>query len=355
MQENDKEGHKARNILIDRILWGIVTDLESKNENKDRDAWFETLIRDPVGSHLLEVIAQYAPNPIYRKIYKTYVKGKLEKFSLHPISNFVVQNLITYVRKAKQLDEMMKELSGSFGKLVKNGKYGVIRALVDASAKLETSQKEVVEAIAAGLNMPEGSDRKEFVNCCMRMWTIEQWNGATDNEKLDLYKFHLQGSLIVQGIMKMEAEVNAIVTNSFLSQRPDTVYRWCFSPLGSRAFESIVASTHVNMKMKKKIIRDLSGHYVALAKDKFGSHILEKCWYNADIDSKEKIASEIVKHEHELSSHFIGKGILWTCKIDQYKRRHDDWVEREKGAERKREMFKDILGETPIEKKRKLA
>ncbi|CEP07225.1 hypothetical protein [Parasitella parasitica] len=351
MQENDKEGQKAKNILIDRILWGIVADIDSKEENRDRDAWFETMVRDPVGSHLLEVIVKCAPDAIYRKIFKAYLKGKLEKFSMHPIANFVIQNLITSVRKSKQLDQMMEELGKSFEKLLKFGKYGVIRSLVDASVRMESSQKAVVDALAAALHMAEDSHRKEFVNCCMRMWTFEQWNEASEDEKLDLYKFHLQGSLIVQGIMKMEADVNAIVTNSFLSQRPDTVYRWCFSPAGSRAFESIVASSNVNIKMKKKIMRDLSGKYTALAKDKFGSHILDKCWAAADIDSKEKIAAELVKHEHELASHYIGKSILWTCKIDQYKRRHEDWVEREKGAERKREMFRDILDDTPVDKK----
>ncbi|KAI8380062.1 armadillo-type protein [Blakeslea trispora] len=354
MQENDKEGIKAKNILIDRILWGIVTDIDSEEQNRDRDSWFETMIRDPVGSHLLEVISKHAPDAVYKKIFKTYLTSKLEKFSMHPIANFVVQHMITHVRKSKQLSQMMKELGGSFDKLIKNGKYGVIRSLVDASVKLESSQKEVVESLAKALHFTT-DDKREFINCCMRMWTAEQWNEASEHEKLDLYKIHLQGSLIVQGIMKMEPEANAMVTNSFLSQRPDTIHRWCFSPAGSRAFEAVVASPHVNAKMKKKIMRDLSGKYAALAKDKFGSHILEKCWLSADIESKEKIAAELVKHEHELASHYLGKNALWTCKIDQYKRRHDDWVEREKGAERKREMFKDILGEALVEKKRKLA
>ncbi|KAI8330392.1 armadillo-type protein [Choanephora cucurbitarum] len=354
MQENDKEGIKAKNILIDRILWGIVTDIDSEEQNRDRDSWFETMIRDPVGSHLLEVISKHAPDAVYKKIFKTYLTNKLEKFSLHPIANFVVQHMITHVRKSKQLSQMIKELGGSFDKLIKNGKYGVIRSLVDASVKLESSQKQIVESLASALHF-NTDDKREFINCCMRMWTAEQWNQASEHEKLDLYKIHLQGSLIVQGIMKMEPEANAIVTNSFLSQKPDTIHRWCFSPAGSRAFEAVVASPHVNAKMKKKIMRDLSGKYAALAKDKFGSHILEKCWLSADIESKEKIAAELVKHEHELASHYLGKNALWTCKIDQYKRRHDDWVEREKGAERKREMFKDILGEALVEKKRKLA
>ncbi|KAG0801718.1 hypothetical protein G6F17_002598 [Rhizopus arrhizus] len=356
MQEDDKEGQKAKNVLIDRILWGIVTDIDSKEESKDRDAWFETLIRDPVGSHLLEVIVKCAPDAIYRKLYKSYVKTKLEKFSMHPIANFVIQNMISNVRKSRQLDEMVKELGESFEKLLNKGKYGVIRSLVESSVKYETSQKEIVERLACALHMSEENDRKEFVNCCMRLWKVEEWKEASENEKRDLYRFHLQGSLIVQGIAKMKSDANSILVNSFLSQRPEVIYPWCFSPAGSRAFEAILISNEINQKMKKKILRDLLFKYTALAKDKFGSHILEKCWLVADIEMKEKIANELVKSEHDLSSHYIGKGILWTCKIDQFKRKRDDWIEREKGAERKREMFKDILGEEvglPLLKKQK--
>lgn len=354
MQQDDKEGQKARNILIDRILWGIVTDIDSVEENKNRDEWFATLIRDPVGSHLLEVIVKCAPDAVYRKVYKSYFKTKLDKYSMHPIANFVIQNLITAVRKSKQLDEMVKELGDSFEKLLAKGKFGVIRSLVESSVKKETSQEVIVNKLAIAFHMPEGSDRKEFINCCMRMWTIEQWNSASESEKRDLYSFHLQGSLIVQGLAKMEEKANSIVINSFLSQRPEVVYNWCFSPAGSRAFEAIVASNNINQKMKKKILRDLSGKYTVLAKDKFGSHILEKCWLAADIEMKEKIANELVKHEHDLSGHYIGKGILWTCRIDQFKRKREEWIEREKGAERKREMFKDILGEdAPLPKKQK--
>jgi nucleolar protein 9 len=52
-----------------------------------------------------------------------------------------------------------------------------------------------------------------------------------------------------------------------------------------------------------------------------------------------------VKHEYDLSEHHLGKCILWTCKIDLFKRRYEEWVEREKGMDRKKDMFKDILGD----------
>ncbi|KAG0164059.1 Nucleolar protein 9 [Apophysomyces sp. BC1034] len=334
MQENDEEGQNAKKVLIDRILWGIVTDMESATENKDRDSWFETLIRDQVGSHLLEVIMKEAPTSVYNKIYTTYLRKKLEKFSLHPIGNFVIQNLLTSAKTADQFQLMVKELSGSFEKLMKNGKYGVIRSLVDSSARLGTGEQEVIQALTGALHISEAyADRKEFVNCVMRMWNLEDWNNASEEEKRDTRNFHLQGSLILQSMVKMAPEHNAIVTN--------------------RAYESILISETVNEKMKKRILKNLQNTYPALAKDKFGSHIVERCWAVADIEMKEKIATELLKRERDLSEHYIGKCILWTCRIEQFKRHYDDWVQREKGSERKRELFQDILDEKDVKTSKK--
>ncbi|KAI7869750.1 armadillo-type protein [Spinellus fusiger] len=353
MQQEDTQGQEAKRVLLDNILWGVVSDVTTPTENKDRDSWFETLIRDQVGSHLLEVIFKVAPTPVYDRIYTQYLKKKLEKFSLHPIANFVIQNFLTHARSPKQFTKMVNELSGSFEKLLKNGKFGVIRSLVEASLTLGTAEKEILNGLASAFHMP-AENSQEFVNCVMRMWTFEDWEGATEEEKKNLSSFHMQGSLLLQSIVKMPSQYNAIATASFLSQPPNVTYPWCFSPVGSRAYESILTSPTVNEKMKKKIMRNLQGNYAELAKDKFGSHIVEHCWAAADIDSKERIASELLKREYDLSEHYIGKCILWTCRIDQYKRRHDEWVEREKGMERKKDLFKDILGEeTKVPSKRK--
>lgn len=135
---------------------------------------------------------------------------------------------------------------------------------------------------------------------------------------------------------------------------PDVTLRWCYTPMGSRAYEAIIASNEVNEKIKKKILRNLMGNFASLAKDKFGSHIVEKCWSVATIEQKEKIAQELVKYEYDLSEHYLGKCILWTCNIDLYKRRRDEWIEREEGMIRKKDMFKDILGdEVALPKKKR--
>lgn len=47
------------------------------------------------------------------------------------------------------------------------------------------------------------------------------------------------------------------------------------------------------MKVKKKVIKNLEGRFVALAKDKFGSHVIERCWACADIHTKVNEMDEV--------------------------------------------------------------
>ncbi|KAI7861000.1 armadillo-type protein [Circinella umbellata] len=347
---NDKEGEQIIETLLDRILWDVATGKDTDDSIvSQRTSWFETMIRDQGGSRLLQVVLKVAPPTVYEKLYEKHLKGKLAKYSQHPLANFVVQTLISTVRTKDQFKAMSEELGG-FQALLKSNKHGVIRSVVEASVKKNSQQTKVIKWLREAFGIETDEDQKLFVICLMRMTRIENVRDLSDKEKSDTRAFHLQGSLILQDIMKMTEGHNKYVVTSFLSQKPDTTLTWCFSPQASRAFESMLSSDQVGGKVKKKIIKNLQGHFVSISKDKFGSHIIDRIWAVADINVKEQIASELLKRERELTDHPMGKCVLWTCRIELYKRRHDDWVEREKGLEKKKELFKDILGEDAIKK-----
>ncbi|CAM0141460.1 Nucleolar protein 9 [Umbelopsis sp. WA50703] len=347
LQNDVEEGQKVNDMLVDRILWGIVTD-ETPGPNSDRDAWFETLLRDQVGSHLLEVVLKTISPSLYNKIFVTYFRNRLVKLCHHPVANFVVQQLFVNARTSVQLELMVEETVSGFADYLKFGKVGVIRSLVDACVRLKACEKQVVAGLCDAFGTHSPTERKDFVNCVIRMWPYQQWIYASDEEKASLKKFHLQGSLIIQTLMKLPEEHNNIVVSSFLAQPSDVTYRWIFDATGSRVYESILASPNTNLKIKKKILRNLDDKYHEISMDKFGSHIMDQCWKVADIDMKAKIAQDLVNHEYELSKNFFGKYILRNCNIDHFKRKREEWEEKEKGIERKKEMFKDIIGDAAL-------
>lgn len=145
-----------------------------ERKRDDRKSWFQTLIRDKVGSHLLEVIVKVAPDAVYDQLYKTYLAGNLEKFGVNPVSNFVIQQLISHARTPAQVEAMVSEMSAkSFAIMLKTGKPGVLRSLIDASVKLKSSEKKVVDRLAEALGMSDVNQRKHFADCAIRLRTLE--------------------------------------------------------------------------------------------------------------------------------------------------------------------------------------
>jgi len=57
-------------------------------------------------------------------------------------------------------------------------------------------------------------------------------------------------------------------------------------PVGSRAFELFLTSESLSLKLKTKLAKGVTGHFVDLALDKYGSHIVDRCWQVSDITFK---------------------------------------------------------------------
>jgi nucleolar protein 9 len=152
--------------------------------------------------------------------------------------------------------------------------------------RLQACEKQVVAGLCDAFGTHSPTERKDFINCVLRMWTYQQWSHASEEERNSLKNFHLQGSLIIQTLMKLPEDHNNIVVSSFLAQPQSVTYRWVFDPTGSRVYESILGSPNTNLKIKKKILRNLEDKYHEISMDKFGSHIMDQCWKVADIDMK---------------------------------------------------------------------
>jgi len=88
------------------------------------------------------------------------------------------------------------------------------------------------------------------------------------------------------------------------------------------------------------------GNYGEIACNRYGSHLVDKCWAVSDLKMKESIAEELLENERELNSNFHGKFVLRNCKIENFKRNRQEWIEHEHGLERKKQMFEELLNDS---------
>ncbi|KAF9302125.1 Nucleolar protein 9 [Mortierella antarctica] len=343
-----KDNEEAKDELVDKLLMDITREEEPGHKNNDRDAYVETLLRDQVGSHLLEMIVKVASPALYQKFYTTYFRGRLVKLSFHPIANYVIQQFFVKAKTPVQLEMMVTEVLPEFSNFLKFGRPGVIRAIVEACKNVGACHKEVIKGLCQAFHTNTPIERKEFLHVVLQMETYEQLMERREAQESTKPKFHPQGAVILQLLLQYPEEHSKIVVDSYFAQKEELMYAWTMDPTGSHVIEAFLTSPTLNLKVKRKILKSFMGKYHSMALDKYGGHTVDKCWAVSDIDMKEKIATELLEHEQALSHSFHGKFILRNCKIDQFKRKKEEWVEREKGIERKKDMFKDILGDAVL-------
>ncbi|KAG0254284.1 Nucleolar protein 9 [Mortierella polycephala] len=343
-----KDNESAKDELVDKLLMDITREEAPGHKNDDRDAYVETLLRDQVGSHLLEKIVRVASPALFQKFYTSYFRGRLSKLSFHPIANYVIQNFFVNAKTPVQLEMMVAEVLPEFGNFLKFGRPGVIRAVVEACKNVGACHKEVIKGLCSAFHTNTPVERKEFMHVVLNMETYEALMERREQQELTKPKFHPQGAVILQLLLQYPEEHSKIVVDSYFAQKEELIYSWTMDPVGSHVLEAFLTSPTLNLKVKRKILKSFQGKYHAMALDKFGGHTVDKCWAVSDIEMKEKIAAELLEHEQALSQSFYGKFILRNCKIDQFKRKKEEWVEREKGIERKKDMFKDILGDAVL-------
>ncbi|KAG0044929.1 Nucleolar protein 9 [Gryganskiella cystojenkinii] len=348
-----KDDEAAKDELVDKLLMDITREEEPGHKNDDRDAYVETLLRDQVGSHLLEKIVQVASPALFQKFYTSYFRGRLVKLSHHPIANYVIQQFFTHAKTPVQLEMMVEEVLPAFEDFLKYGRPGVIRAVVEACRNVGACHKEVIKGLCAAFHTNSTMDRKEFLHVVLQMETYESLIERRETQEQEGItatkpKFHPQGAVILQLLLQFPEEHSKIVVDSYFAQKEELMYAWTMDPVGSHVIEAFLTSPTLNLKVKRKILKSFLGKYHQMALDRYGGHTVDKCWAVSDIEMKEKIATELLAHEQALSQSFHGKFILRNCKIDQFKRKKEEWVEREKGIERKKDMFKDILGDAVL-------
>lgn len=110
------EGKQATDLaqLSGRILGFGETD----DRNEQRSPFVEKLLKDQVGSHLLQKLIQTLDKSSFHKLYLLYFRKRLEELAFHPVANFVVQDLILGAKTKVELDMMIEELGPAWEKLL---------------------------------------------------------------------------------------------------------------------------------------------------------------------------------------------------------------------------------------------
>lgn len=223
------------------------------------------------------------------------------------------------------------------------GRVNVVHKLIDVTMKQKADLTMLRKSITLAFIDNKNEDQKRLViELILRLQSF-------DDYQRQQRPYQFAGAKLIQQLLSFPNDHNIFLISSFLSMSIPDRLAWTSDKIASRVIEAFLASPNVGDKVKRKIIRGFEGHFGDLSKDKYASHLVDKCWAACDMKQKISIAEELVEHEKELAPSFHGRFILRNCRIDQFKRRREDWIAKEEGARKKMKLFSEILSGVDIQ------
>ncbi|KAF9468782.1 armadillo-type protein [Collybia nuda] len=358
--EADQDMAKDHGSLMDKVTVGIITacrdDSTSLVEPSD---YLNTLLRDPTSSHLLETIVLRSPIDAFAILWSTYFKGKLARLASHPVANFVVAKALERV-SVDQLSEACSELEGSWNKMIKTSRTGVLRAIIDRGATLHASEAEISQAVFSAFDLATTEDRKLLVPCVLYLMTLEVYilsqaalttnrkappkpgkTGASNNG----LEPKIQGAILLQSLLRLSEPQNQLVIDSISSLSMEERIYLAHDPTSSRVYDVLLESPNVPSKVKRQFVLNFIGHYHLLVDDRIGSRIGDRCWAYADTYLKEKVARSLISHEQFLAGSFYGKFFARNLNLYLLQRKPEDWRNMQAGRKRAQDQANAVASE----------
>ncbi|XP_072177553.1 nucleolar protein 9-like [Diadema setosum] len=328
--------------------------LLTKGDPEDKtESTLPSLMTNPIGSHILEVVVKVANDNLLLKVVERSLRGRLIKVALHGVANFVLQRILERIKKLPIFEDVFDELNEELESVLAVNHLGVIQRLAAGCVCHTSKQVPFLQALMKAFHCSEPKDRqKSCVPLFASMVTYEVYFGDKDQEQESPKppSIQLQGSLLLQEMLKFTK--NGTILNSFLSMAQDNLVSIATQAPGSYLLEAFMTSNIIGEKKKDQFVEKLKGSCFQIACNKHGSRTIEGIFKAASIKSKFVIGEALAEREDHLLSHPFGRFVHRNLSIGHLRTRKQDWKNAQLKHAQKRKLFADITGGSQAKKER---
>ncbi|XP_069112606.1 nucleolar protein 9-like isoform X2 [Argopecten irradians] len=332
----------------------------------EEDASLPQIATNEIGSFLVEQILSVGSEEVYRDIYKKVFKGKLIHYALHPVSNFILQKLLTNVKEKELFEEMFEELSVLIEDLLALNHLGVVTRMAETCLRLGCRQEKLVRCIMGAFHCVDPVERQTKLSpLLLSLSTYEVYFGieetaeetkevkTEEKEKTVpvLKNINYHGSVLMQNLLRFGNP--KVVVSGILELTAAELRTLACDPCGSHVIDVFCQSPSMGEKSRDLLFKRMKGTYMDVACDKNGSRTLDNMWKCATLTQKLMVAEELGRNEAKLQGDRFGFYVHKNCGIFHYKHRLQEWKEVQGQSQKKRKLFSEIINDGPAGKKTK--
>ena len=223
------------------------------------------LLTDSAGSHLLETAIGALSDEAYYELYVTFFRGQLVELSLHPVANFVIQQLFKHARQSAHVASLVSEIAGedngaAMRQLFEGQRSSVVLAAAKACEKHpnDAEQRAMVKAVASALGATGGAVSSQLLESLLGLKesASRDLGGRGDmsgsGARAVVKKKRKRGSQkdavssigaqIVQAMLGYNPGNNLMLVQSFFAAPNHYLSNLARLPAGSRLLEAFLSS-----------------------------------------------------------------------------------------------------------------
>ncbi|BDA51236.1 Nucleolar protein 9 [Coccomyxa sp. Obi] len=304
------------------------------------------LAQDPTSSHFLEVMMRVAPERLLADVYQRFLRGSLARLAMHPSANFVVQAYLAALHGSQQVKTALRELRDALPEMLRGRRSGVAAALLAAAGRTGNAavQADAVRALASALAALQSAGGAAEGQGLAASLLVHDSPAITLGDPAGRARLSTLGCAMLATVLRLPKEVSTDFAESVADMSPAQLVHMGGDGGGSRALEAFLDGD-ASAKLKKRVIRKLTGSHAKLAGSPGGSHVVQTCFRVGGVKDKEMIAGELAAAEQHISGSKFGQILLRRCGVEDFKRSADTWRTRAESAAVLRSEFAEMLGE----------
>ena len=312
---------------------------------------------EPRGSHVLETIMRLCPDEFYESLLQCgdfLTSQTMQDYVAHPVSNFVVQTMLTTVRDKEQAETVLK----TAGKVIASGvaidpskkRRGILWRATELAAKYRIEQDGLIKAIRLGFlalkgdndvsaetatDTNEGGKKKKQrkkassveIKECIPM-IIGLRRNSEDDQRITL---DAAGCRSVHHMLRFSPRLCQDILDGIIQEVSfDDLVSIAKDGLGSRCIMDGIldgpVKTPIFATATKNLREKLMGSWASLATDRVGHHTVKKLFRHLPkIDDKAKLVEELVDGGNRLRGNSMGRSVMDACLIEDYKESRKEW------------------------------
>ena len=228
--------------------------------------------------YLVEALILVSSEHRLNKIWAKHFKGNLRDMWSHDVANFVVQRLIDAIESEDLYQDISFEVLPHLASIFLLNRPGIGVCLAKATLKFFHFQQEFIYAVMKSFRCYEPKEKQVQLVPLMlfsdnnTIITPSQNNPKHNNHSKQSGQISLHGSLMLQYMFQYQDPYK--LYKSLLSLDTRDLVGICNDASGSHAVDAFLKSSTVPEKARLQFIDKLSGYFVSLACNKYGSRVI---------------------------------------------------------------------------------